>query len=46
MSSDSSLSGILAGQEDEVLARYAHAFEQLQVEQLDDWVLISGVRRR
>ena len=40
------LSGILAGQEDEVLARYADAFEQLQVEQLDDWIRISGGRRR
>ncbi|GAB2623908.1 50S ribosomal protein L11 methyltransferase [Novilysobacter erysipheiresistens] len=40
------LSGILAGQEDEVLARYADMFEQLQVEQLDDWIRISGVRRR
>ncbi len=40
------LSGILDGQQDEVLARYAGAFEQLQVEQLDDWIRIDGVRRR
>ncbi|KGM56466.1 ribosomal protein L11 methyltransferase [Lysobacter arseniciresistens ZS79] len=39
------LSGILAGQEDEVLAAYASAFEQLAVEQLDDWIRIDGVRR-
>ena len=39
------LSGILDGQQDEVLARYADDFEQLQVEQLDDWIRISGVRR-
>lgn len=38
------LSGILAGQQDEVLARYAVDFEQLQVEQLDDWARITGVR--
>ncbi|MGV8942220.1 MAG: 50S ribosomal protein L11 methyltransferase [Lysobacter sp.] len=40
------LSGILAGQEDDVLARYDADFEQLQVAQLDDWIRISGVRRR
>jgi ribosomal protein L11 methyltransferase len=40
------MSGILAGQEDEVLARYDADFEQLQVAQLDDWIRISGVRRR
>ncbi|RNF82260.1 50S ribosomal protein L11 methyltransferase [Montanilutibacter psychrotolerans] len=39
------LSGILAGQEDEVLLSYEHAFEQLQVERLDDWIRIDGVRR-
>jgi len=39
------LSGILAGQEDEVLARYHADFEQLQVTQLDDWIRIDGVRR-
>ncbi len=38
------LSGILAGQQDEVLARYAVDFEQLQAEQLDDWARITGVR--
>lgn len=40
------LSGILAGQEDDVLLSYEHAFEQLQVERLDDWIRIDGVRRR
>lgn len=39
------LSGILAGQEDEVLAAYAPHFDQLQVERLEDWIRISGVRR-
>lgn len=39
------LSGILAGQENEVLARYEADFEQLQVAQLEDWIRISGVRR-
>ena len=40
------LSGILAGQEDEVLAHYARDFEDLQVAQREDWVRITGVRRR
>ena len=39
------LSGILAGQEDEVLAAYAPHFDALQVERLEDWIRISGVRR-
>ncbi|WP_222565759.1 50S ribosomal protein L11 methyltransferase [Novilysobacter antarcticus] len=39
------LSGILAGQEEEVIARFEGAFEQLQVARLDDWVRIDGVRR-
>lgn len=39
------LSGILAGQEDEVLACFATGFEQLHAERLDDWVRITGVRR-
>lgn len=39
------LSGILAGQEDEVLARYAEAFDDLSVAQLEDWIRISGTRR-
>jgi ribosomal protein L11 methyltransferase len=39
------LSGILDGQEDEVLAAYAETFDALVVERLDDWVRISGVRR-
>ena len=39
------LSGILAGQEDEVLARYAADFDALRAERLDDWIRISGIRR-
>ncbi|MGY0620069.1 50S ribosomal protein L11 methyltransferase [Lysobacter sp. A378] len=39
------LSGILAGQENEVLARYEADFEQLQVAQHEDWIRISGIRR-
>ncbi len=40
------LSGILAGQEDEVLARFEADFDQLQVAQMDDWIRIDGIRRR
>jgi ribosomal protein L11 methyltransferase len=40
------LSGILAGQEDEVIARYAAQFDTLHAERLDDWVRVTGVRRR
>ncbi len=39
------MSGILAGQEDELLVRYAPWFENLQVQNQDDWVRISGRRR-
>lgn len=39
------LSGILAGQEDEVIARYAAQFDGLRAERLDDWIRVSGVRR-
>ena len=39
------LSGILAGQEHELLQRYAADFEDLQVEIRDDWARISGRRR-
>lgn len=39
------LSGILAGQEDEVLERYRPCFDSLRVERLEDWVRIEGVRR-
>ncbi|MFA6985771.1 MAG: 50S ribosomal protein L11 methyltransferase [Arenimonas sp.] len=38
------LSGILHGQETELLARYAPWFEQLQATQLGDWVRITGRR--
>jgi ribosomal protein L11 methyltransferase len=40
------ISGILQGQEDELLARYAEWFEQLRVDTQEDWVRISGTRRR
>ncbi|MBF6024152.1 50S ribosomal protein L11 methyltransferase [Lysobacter niastensis] len=39
------LSGILAGQEDEVLARYAKDFDQLRADRLEDWMRVTGVRR-
>lgn len=40
------LSGILAGQEDDVLSRYAAAgFDQLRADRLDDWMRVTGVRR-
>lgn len=40
------LSGILAGQEDDVLARYAADFEQLRADRLEDWMRVTGIRRR
>ena len=39
------MSGILAGQEDELLLRYAPWFERMEVARQDDWVRISGRRR-
>lgn len=39
------LSGILHGQEGELLARYAEWFEQLEAVQEGDWMRITGVRR-
>lgn len=39
------LSGILAGQDVELLERYAEWFEQLEVAQREDWVRISGRRK-
>ncbi|NYF21667.1 ribosomal protein L11 methyltransferase [Xanthomonas sp. JAI131] len=39
------LSGILHGQEQELLQRYAPWFEQLRTEQDGDWMRIDGVRR-
>ena len=39
------LSGILAGQEDALLARYGAWFDDLRVARQDDWVRIDGVRR-
>lgn len=40
------MSGILAGQEDEVMARYADTFDQLRADRLEDWMRVTGVRRR
>jgi ribosomal protein L11 methyltransferase len=40
------LSGILAGQEDDVLARYSADFEALRADRLEDWMRVTGVRRR
>lgn len=39
------LSGILQGQEDELLARYASWFDDLTVTRKEDWLRISGTRR-
>jgi ribosomal protein L11 methyltransferase len=38
------LSGILRGQEDELLLRYSFWFDELAVERLDDWIRITGRR--
>ena len=40
------LSGILRGQEIELVERYANAFEALAIDVRDDWIRISGRRRR
>jgi ribosomal protein L11 methyltransferase len=40
------LSGILDGQQDEVLARYSAWFDALRVTQREDWLRIDGMRRR
>jgi len=39
------ISGILVGQQDELLQRYAEWFEELRVDTREDWVRISGRRR-
>lgn len=39
------LSGILEGQQDDLLQCYGAAFEQLQIASREDWVRISGRRR-
>ena len=39
------LSGILQGQEDELLLRYGAWFDELRVAREDDWVRIDGRRR-
>jgi ribosomal protein L11 methyltransferase len=38
------MSGILAGQEGDLLQRFAPWFDALRVEREDDWMLIDGVR--
>jgi ribosomal protein L11 methyltransferase len=38
------ISGILQGQEEELLARYAQWFDELRVDTQEDWVRISGRR--
>jgi ribosomal protein L11 methyltransferase len=40
------MSGILAGQEDEVIERYSADFEQLRAQRMEDWMRVTGVRRR
>jgi len=40
------ISGILKGQEDELLERYAEWFEELRADTREDWVRISGRRRQ
>jgi ribosomal protein L11 methyltransferase len=39
------ISGILAGQQDELLQRYAEWFDEMRVDTREDWVRISGRRR-
>ncbi|MGN6234508.1 50S ribosomal protein L11 methyltransferase [Dyella sp.] len=39
------ISGILDGQQDELLARYGEWFDELRVDKREDWVCISGRRR-
>ena len=39
------ISGILTGQQDELLQRYAEWFDNLRVDTREDWVRISGRRR-
>ena len=39
------ISGILVGQQDELLRRYAEWFDDLRVDTREDWVRISGRRR-
>ncbi len=40
------ISGILAGQQQDLLRRYARWFDRLRVDTREDWVRISGRRRR
>jgi len=39
------ISGILAGQQDELLRHYAQWFDELRVDRREDWMRISGRRR-
>lgn len=40
------ISGILQGQQDELLVRYAEWFEAMRVDAREDWIRISGRRKR
>jgi ribosomal protein L11 methyltransferase len=40
------MSGILAGQEEALLARFSPWFDALAIEREDDWVRIDGIRRQ
>ena len=39
------MSGILHGQEGEVIAAYADRFDDLRADQQDDWMRVTGRRR-
>ena len=38
------MSGILAGQEDDLLQRYVEWFDELRVARQDDWIRLDGIR--
>lgn len=40
------ISGILVGQQHELIERYTEWFDELRVDTREDWVRISGIRRR
>ena len=40
------MSGILAGQEVEVIERYRADFDDLRAQQMEDWMRVTGVRRQ
>ncbi len=39
------LSGLLATQGDELIQRYQAWFDDLQIDQIEDWIRLSGIRR-